>query len=149
MHKNWKFHHVSVVVRDMDKAMEFYKSLGVGPFPPLIGPGGKVTLVNKTAMGKASDYQIDLRHAEGGIGDLAFEVIQPLDGDTPVKEFLEKKGEGIQHIGFYVDDLDKEAAMLAQKGFKISQSGESPAVKWAYFDTDKVGGVSIELMQKK
>jgi catechol 2,3-dioxygenase-like lactoylglutathione lyase family enzyme len=149
MHKNWKFHHVSVVVKDMDKAMEFYKSLGVGPFPPLIGPEGKVTLVNKTAMGQDSDYEIDLRHAEGGIGDLAFEVIQPLEGDTPVKEFLNKKGEGIQHIGFYVDDLDKEATILAEKGFKISQSGESPAVKWAYFDTDKVGGVSIELMQKK
>jgi len=38
---------------------------------------------------------------------------------------------------------------MAEKGFIITQSGESPAVKWAYFDTDKVGGVSIELMQKK
>lgn len=149
MHQNWKFHHVSVVVRDMKKAIEFYQSLGIGPFPPLIGPEGKVTLTNKTAKGKPLDYQLDLRHAEGGVGNLTFEIIQPLAGDTPVKEFLEKKGEGIQHIGFFVDDLDKEAAKLAGKGFKISQSGESPTVKWAYFDTDKVGGVSIELMQKK
>ena len=149
MHKNWKFHHIAVIVKDMKKAIEFYQSLGIGPFPPLIGPEGTVTLTEKKVRGKPVDYQIDLRHAEGGIGDIAFEVVEPLEGETPVKEFLEKKGEGIQHIGFFVDDLDQETAKMAEKGFSITQSGESPNVKWAYFDTDAVGGVAIELMQKK
>jgi len=149
MHQNWKFHHVSVVVRDMAKAMKFYEALGIGPFPPLLGPQGKVSLVNKTLHGKLADWELDLRHAEGGVGDLTFELIQPLEGDTPVKDFLEKKGEGIQHIGFFVDDMEQETAKMAEKGFKITQSGETPTVKWAYFGTDAVGGVSIELMQKK
>jgi catechol 2,3-dioxygenase-like lactoylglutathione lyase family enzyme len=149
MHQNWKFHHVSVVVRDMAKAMKFYEALGIGPFPPLLGPQGKVSLVNKTLHGKPADWELDLRHAEGGVGDLTFELIQPLEGDTPVKDFLEKKGEGIQHIGFFVDDMEQETAKMAEKGFKITQSGETPTVKWAYFGTDAVGGVSIELMQKK
>jgi methylmalonyl-CoA/ethylmalonyl-CoA epimerase len=65
----------------------------------------------------------------------------------PVKEFLEKRGEGIHHIGFFVDGLDRETAKMAEKGFKITQSGETPEVRWAYFDTDAVGGVVIELMQ--
>ena len=149
MHQNWKFHHVSVVVRDMAKAMKFYEALGIGPFPPLLGPQGKVPLVNKTLHGKPADWELDLRHAEGGVGDLTLEMIQPLEGDTPVKDFLEKKGEGIQHIGFFVDDMEQETAKMAEKGFKITQSGETPTVKWAYFGTDAVGGVSIELMQKK
>ena len=149
MHQNWKFHHVAVIVKDMEKAMEFYKSLGIGPFQPLIGPEGTVILTEKKIKGKPADYDIDLRHAEGGVGGIAFEVIQPLEGETPVKEFLEKKGEGIQHIGFFVDDLDQETVKMAERGFTITQSGESPKVKWAYFDTDKVGGVSIELMQEK
>lgn len=149
MHQNWKFHHVSVVVRDMEKAIKFYESLGIGPFPPLLGPQGKVSLVNKTLHGKSADWEFDLRHAKSGVGDLTFELIQPLEGDTPVKEFLEKKGEGIQHIGFFVDDIEQERAKMAGKGFKITQSGETPTVKWAYFGTDAVGGVSIELMQKK
>jgi len=148
MHKNWKFHHVSVAVKDMNKAIEFYKSLGIGPFPLFIGPSGTVPLAGKTIHGKPVDYQIDLRHAEGGVGGLTFEVIEPLEGETPVKEFLEKKGEGVQHIGFFVDDLDQETAKMAEKGFSITQSGETPTVRWAYFDTDKVGGVAIELMQK-
>ncbi|MFQ5996618.1 MAG: VOC family protein [Dehalococcoidales bacterium] len=147
MHKNWKFHHVSVVVRDMKQAIQFYQSLGIGPFQALIGPEGTVTLTEKKVRGKPVDYEIDLRHAE--LGGLNLEVIQPLEGETPVKEFLEKKGEGIQHIGFYVDDLDQETAKMAEKGFTITQSGESPRVKWAYYDTDKVGGVAIELMQQK
>ncbi len=149
MHQNWKFHHVSVVVRDMAKAMKFYEALGIGPFPPLLGPQGKVSLVNKTLHGKPAVWELDLRHAEGGVGDLTFELIQPLEGDTPVKDFLEKKGEGIQHIGFFVDDMGQETAKMAEKGFKITQSGETPTVKWAYFGTDAIGGVSIELMQKK
>jgi len=147
MHENWKFHHVSVVVRDIEKAIEFYQSLGIGPFPPLIGPAGPTPLTGKMIRGKPADYQIDLRHAEGGVGQLQFEVVQPLEGETPVKEFLEERGEGIHHIGFFVDDLDQETAKMAEKGFKITQSGETPTVRWAYFDTDAVGGVVIELMQ--
>lgn len=148
MQENWKFHHVSVVVRDMNKAIEYYKTLGIGPFPPFIGPSGTTPLTGKTVRGKPVDYIVDLRLAEGGVGQLQFEVIQPLEGKTPVKEFLEKKGEGIHHLGFFVDDLDKETAKMAEKGFTITQTGETPEVKWAYFDADAVGGVVIELMQK-
>ncbi len=148
MQENWKFHHVSVIVRDMNKAIEYYQSLGIGPFPPSIGPSGTTPLTGKKVWGKPVDYNIDLRHAEGGVGQIQFEVIQPLEGETPVKEFLEKKGEGIHHLGFFVDDLDKETAKMAEKGFMVSQSGETPDVKWAYFDTDRVGGVVIELMQQ-
>ena len=149
MHQNWKFHHISVVVRDMEKAIKFYESMGIGPFPPLLGPQGTVPLVDKTLHGKSAEWELDLRHAKGGVGDLVFELIQPLEGDTPVKEFLDTKGEGIQHIGFFVDDIEAETAKLAEKGFKITQSAETPTVIWAYFGTDAVGGFSIELMQKK
>jgi len=95
--------------------------------------------------GKPADYQIDLRHAE--VGQLKFEIIQSLEGETPVKEFLEKRGEGIHHIGFFVHGLDQETARMAEEGFEITQSGETPEVRWAYFDTDVVGGVVIELME--
>ncbi len=147
MQEKWKFHHVSVVVRDMNKAIEHYQSLGIGPFPPLIGPSGTTPLTEKKVGGKPVDYDMDLRLVEGGVGQLQFEVVQPLGGETPLKEFLEKKGEGIHHIGFFVDDLDQETAKMAERGFGITQSGETPDVRWAYFDTDGVGGVVIELMQ--
>ena len=37
---------------------------------------------------------------------------------------------------------------MKERGFKITQYGETPTVKWAYFDTDKMGGVGIELMEE-
>jgi len=63
MHENWKFHHVSVMVRDMDKAIEYYKSLGIGPFPPTIGPKG-VPLIEQSLRGQKSDFVMDMRYAE-------------------------------------------------------------------------------------
>lgn len=146
MHENWKFHHVAVAVRDMKDSIRFYEAMGIGPFPPLIGPEG-AELTGKTVRGEPTDYQIDLRHAESGIGDLKFELIEPLEGETPVKEFLEQKGEGIHHIGFTVDDIDKETELMEEKGFTAFQTGVSPNARWAYYDTDKVGGVIIELIQ--
>jgi len=146
MQENWKFHHVSVMVRDMDKAIEYYKSLGIGPFPPTIGPEG-VPLSGQTVRGEPSDYIMDLRYAEGGVGGLKFEVVQPLEGESIYKEFLEKKGEGVHHIAFTVDDLDAETAKMAERGFKVIQTGQTPRGKFAYFDTDKVGGVVTELVQ--
>lgn len=146
MHENWKFHHASVMVRDMGKAIEYYKSLGIGPFPPTIGPEG-VPLLGQTVRGKPSDYMMDLRYAEGGVGGLKFELVQPLEGESIYKEFLDKKGEGIHHIAFTVDDLDKEIAEMAERGFKVIQTGQTSRGKFAYFDTDKLGGVVIELVQ--
>ena len=146
MHENWKFHHASVMVKDMDKAIKFYEALGIGPFPPTIGPEG-VPLSGQTVRGEKSDYMMDLRYAEGGVGGLKFELVQPLEGESIYKEFLEKKGEGIHHIAFTVDDLDTEIAKMAERGFKVLQTGQTSRGKFAYFDTDKVGGVVIELVQ--
>jgi catechol 2,3-dioxygenase-like lactoylglutathione lyase family enzyme len=146
MQKNWKFHHVSVMVKDMDKAIKFYETLGVGPFPPTIGPKG-VPLIAQSLRGQKSNFVMDLRYAEGGFGGLKFELVEPLEGASIYKEFLEKKGEGIHHIAFTVDDLDAETAKMTKRGFKVIQTGQTSRGKFAYFDTDKVGGIVTELVQ--
>lgn len=63
------------------------------------------------------------------------------------KEFLEKQGEGINHIGFFVDDLAAEIAKLVGKGCRVVSSGRTTGGgAFAYFDTDGVGGIIFELM---
>ena len=146
MQKNWKFHHVSVMVKDIDKAIQHYDTLGVGPFPPTIGPKG-VPLIAQSLRSQKSDFAMDLRYAESGFGGLKFEIVEPLEGESIYKEFLDKKGEGVHHIAFTVDDLDVEIAQMAEKGFKVIQTGQTARGKFAYFDTDKVGGVVTELIQ--
>ena len=146
MQKNWKFHHVSVMVKDIDKAIKHYDTLGVGPFPPTIGPKG-VPLIDQSLRGHKSDFVMDLRYAESGFGGLKFEIVEPLEGESIYKEFLDKKGEGVHHIAFTVDDLNAETAKMAERGFKVIQTGQTARGKFAYFDTDKVGGVVTELIQ--
>ena len=146
MHENWKFHHVSVMVKDIDKAIEYYATLGIGSFPPTIGPKG-VPLIDQSLRGQKSDFVMDLRYAESGFGGLKFEIVEPLEGESIYKEFLDKKGEGIHHLAFLVDDLDAEIAKMAEIGFKVLQTGQTARGKFAYFDTDKVGGVVTELIQ--
>ena len=146
MHKNWKFAHVSMVVKDMDKAIELLESMGVGPFPPFLGGPG-MTFTGKTVRGKPSDYDMDLRFARGDMGGLGFELIQPLKGRSIYDEFLEEKGEGFHHLAYMVEDIDAEIADMEKRGFKVIQTGAMPNTKWAYLDTDKLGGMVIELCQ--
>ena len=94
MHQNWKFHHVATIVRDINQAIEHYRTLEIGAFPPFIELGGITPLVEKATYGQPSDYSIDMRHAEGSVGDLCFELIELLTGDTPARDFLEKKRGG-------------------------------------------------------
>jgi len=148
MQENWKYLHACIVVKDMDKAIEHFRSLGVGAFPPFIGGPEGTPVTGKTVRGAPSDYDMDLRLGDGGMGGVGFELIQPLKGESIYDEFLAEKGEGVHHLAFLVDDLDKEIAEMTERGFKVLQTGARPQGKWAYFDTDKIGGCVIELVQR-
>jgi catechol 2,3-dioxygenase-like lactoylglutathione lyase family enzyme len=135
-------YQVGVVVRDLQKAIQFYESLGIGPF--VEGPSADA--VERKVYGKPSDMK--LRGSITQMGQIEFELLQPVSGDSLHKEFLEKKGEGVIHICFYVDDLDNEVAKLAKKGFKVVHSAVfSDGGKCAYIDTCEVGGIFLELFQ--
>jgi len=135
-----KVHHVGVVVEDMDKALSHYKSLGIGPFEPL-----KLTPAEGLLRGKRliSTPIISM----GTVGGIVIELLQPTEEESLVKEFYEARGEGIHHIAFLVDDIDKETEKLVQKGFKVIFSQKFGEGGCAFFDTGQVGGMYIELFR--
>ena len=62
------------------------------------------------------------------VGDVEIELIQPTDPGTGVAKFLESKGEGVHHICFEVDDVDKELqAMAGQRRGDYRQEGQAGA----------------------
>ena len=137
-----KIDQVGVMVRDMDKALDYYQSLGIGPFE-----GSDATAINRVVYGKPADDVKNLARM-AKMGQVQFELLQPISGQSVQREFLDRHGEGINHLGFFVDDLDKEVAKLEKKGFKVISSGKYvDGGGFAYFDTDKVGGVLFELVQ--
>ena len=141
----WKFHHVGVLVADLDEAIKYYQSLGIGPFVSVKGS----TIVDRMVYGKPAP-DVKNRASLGQLGPIKIDLTQPVSGKSIQREFLEKHGEGINHIAFQVDDLEKETAKLVERGFKVVSSAKFVGGGgFAYFDTDKVGGVQIELNQPR
>lgn len=133
---------VGIVVRDIDKAIAYYEKVwGIGPF---VRP--EISFTEKTYYGKPSDFKLGLGFCS--LGPIEMELIQPLTGPTIHQDFLEKKGEGIHHIGFDVKDLYARLERYQKMGIKILMSGRTPAGGFAYLDTGNIGNVIVEIFQR-
>jgi len=148
MGKNWKLHHVGVAVEDIDKTIEYFQSLGIATFQPEFTIDNR-TITDFKQYGKPVDAKTKIKIRMVQVGSVTLELLQPVEGESLQKEFLSSKGEGVDHIAFTVNDLNKETAKLVEKGIPVILSGKYPpmASSFAYFDTRKVGNVIIELMQ--
>lgn len=136
-------YQVGVVVRDIDRAVEFYERLGVGPFEE--GPSAH-TLERKIYGREAPDVKVKGLIAQ--MGPIEFELLQPVEGRGVQAEFLEKHGEGVVHLCAHTDDLDRDVADLTALGYEVISSGLlDDGGKFAYFDTREVGGLVLELFQ--
>ncbi len=137
-----RIHHIGIVVRDMEKAVKYYESLGIGPFEPL-----SLNITDREVHGKPAD---NIRNISmmAQMGPIRFELIQPVSGESIQKEFLETHGEGVNHLGFAVDNLKEEVAKLTEKGYTVISSGKfEEGGSFAYLDTDKIGGVIFAFLE--
>ncbi len=148
MENNWKFHHIAVVVRDMDKAIEHYQSLDIGELLPEFMLDSS-TYTDYQVYGKTPDSIDKTRMKFLLIGSFQLELVQPLEGEPIYKELLKSKGEGVHHIAYIGDDLEAETAKLAEKGIPIITKVNTQTGGFSYFDIDKVGNVIIELIQRR
>src|SRR5215208_4937492 len=139
---------VAVVVRDLDRAMERYTNdLGIGPWavhtfsPDWIG--------GMTFRGKEQGYTMKLALAQ--LGPVMYELIEPLEGPTSYHEFLDEHGEGLHHLGYFVEDIDAEIKNMESKGFALLQSGrgfgKDVTGAYAYFDTERAVGCIVEAIE--
>ena len=136
-------HHVTIVVRDVDRAVEFYESLGFGPFvdyPPL------TDYVKLNVMDVAGFHNVRFRCAQ--VGPIQIQLCQPGEGKSTYKDFLEKKGEGVFHLGFVVDDVDDAEAELKALGLGVLSSGRrKDGSGFSYMDTAGEAGVVLLVRQ--
>ena len=131
---------IGFVVRDLKRAMALYD--------PVFGPFRIVDFGAQQASyrgGPRTPY--DLKYAFGRIHDLEIELIEWVSGDTPHRDFLERGGEGIHHLRFRVDDLDRWGARLAAAGYeRVWYDRLSPDTAYGYYER---GGdpLFLELLQ--
>jgi methylmalonyl-CoA/ethylmalonyl-CoA epimerase len=139
-----------VVVKDLKQAMEHYhKKLGVGPFKGYTVDADDLPGI--TYRGEPANYRIQVGIAE--LGDWGFELLEHQRGDSIYKEYLEKQGEGLQHLGIVIDDPREYQAVfdeLLKMGYKHLQGG--PIVgknrngRFDYFDTERDFGTVLEIL---
>ncbi|MGD0918075.1 MAG: VOC family protein [Thermodesulfobacteriota bacterium] len=133
---------VCVVVKNIRKAVESYWNLfAIGPWkiytfqPP--------DLTNATLHGKLEKYSMKI--AITMIGNMMWELIEPLEGPSIYKEFLEERGEGIHHVHFAVDNYDQTVAALKKQGINILMDGSWKGITYAYLDTERELGAIFEI----
>ena len=77
------------------------------------------------------------------------EIIQPLSGRTIYQDFLDSGRQGLHHLGFDVyGDMDERLKAYAELGVGVLMSGKGPNRAFAYLDTERIGGVIFELLQR-
>ncbi len=135
--------HIGMVVRDMEKAIERFTALGIGPFKPRILPAENRETYRGKPFNPAERVKIQITR----IGNMELELIQPLEGPSPHREFLDVKGEGIQHLGFMVDDLGGAVKDLTEEGSEVMLTSEFPGGGGvAYLDLN-AADLIVELVQ--
>ena len=125
--------HIAIAVESLDAALPFYQeALGLECF----------TVETVSEQG--------VRVAKLNAGNTHIELLEPLSPDTPVGKFIAKRGQGLHHICFGVDDIDSELTQLKSK--KTKMIDESPKIgaggaRIAFVHPAATGGVLMELSE--
>jgi methylmalonyl-CoA/ethylmalonyl-CoA epimerase len=137
-----KLCQIAVVVNSIDETVKFYQeSFGMGPFEIRV-----VDFPNATYHGKKAGYRG--KRAFAKLGPVTLELIELIEGKTVHEDFLREKGEGLHHIGFEVQDLQKAVGEAEKQGMKVVQGAtREDGSGFAYLNSDKVGGMMVELIQ--
>ncbi|WP_027879369.1 MULTISPECIES: methylmalonyl-CoA epimerase [Mesoflavibacter] len=101
-------------------------------------------------------YKVEAVESEGvstsffEVGPNKIELLEATKPDSPIAKFIEKKGEGIHHIAFAVNDIEKEIKRLKEEGFTVlnetpKKGADNKLV--AFLHPKTTNGVLIELCQ--
>jgi methylmalonyl-CoA/ethylmalonyl-CoA epimerase len=125
--------HIGVAVEDIDASLELYeRDYGM-------------TLVHREIVAEQGVEAVLL-----DVGENHIELLAPTGPDTPVGKFIAKKGPGMHHVAYQVDDIDATLAALKQAGLRLID--ETPRVgirnsRVAFLHPKTAGGLLTEIVQ--
>jgi methylmalonyl-CoA/ethylmalonyl-CoA epimerase len=128
-----KIEHIGIAVKDIEQSNELFK-----------------VLFNKPA------YKLEEVESEGVktsffmLGESKIELLQATNPNSAIAKFIDKKGEGMHHIAFEVEDVEFEIDRLKKEGFKLIQ--DTPKLgadnkRIVFLHPKSTNGVLIELCQ--
>ena len=133
---------ISVVVRDLEQAMRTYvEEYGIGPWDIYEFNPETVSEMRESGQSVERSWRLALAN----VGQVQWELIQPLDDASNYATFLATKGEGVHHIGVATPSFEGTIAELEGKGHEVVLGGEYRGVRFAYLSTDRDLGVITEI----
>src|SRR5579872_1213790 len=127
-----RLNHTAIAVRDIAEAIDRFQRL----------LGGELTARQVVETQKVEVAFLDY-------GEDQLELISPTAADTGVAKFLARRGEGLHHVAFTVDDIRGEVARLRELGVPMIDEEPRPGAHGlvAFVHPDAFGGVLVELVQ--
>jgi len=132
---NPSIHHIAIAVKDLDAALAFYRD-GLG-----------LTVAERRTV---PEEGVEIAFLPAGEGEI--ELLRPLDAQSSVARFLEKRGEGLHHICLAVEGLEAAIPPLRAAGARflsdeprVSASG----ARYIFIHPQSANGVLLELYEVK
>jgi methylmalonyl-CoA/ethylmalonyl-CoA epimerase len=130
-----KIEHIGIAVKDINAANEIF-----------------------AALFDEEHYKVETVESEGvntsffQVGPNKIELLEGTTPDSPITKFIEKRGEGIHHIAFDVEDIEAEIARLQAKGFRVLNENPKEGADGkvvAFLHPKSSNGVLVELCMDK
>jgi methylmalonyl-CoA/ethylmalonyl-CoA epimerase len=125
--------HIGIAVRSLDAA-KIYEDLGLSV--------GHVETVETQRV----------KTAFLSVGDSNLELLEPTSPDSPIAKFIEKRGEGIHHLCFRVENIEEHLERLKAQGYRLINEAPVPGAhgcRVAFLHPAAGNGVLIELSEKE
>lgn len=129
-----KVDHIGIAVKNLEETLKFYQ---------------EVLGLELDGIEIVEEQKVKVAFLP--IGDTEIELLESTDKEGPIAKYIEKRGEGIQHIAFRVDDIEKAIEEMKNKGIRMID--EKPrygagGAKIAFLHPKSTYGVLIELCQR-
>lgn len=128
--------HIGIATRDIDRALEVLEKMG-GPIKL-----GKTEVIESFGV----------KAVMVAAGEVPIELVQPLNAQSGVARFIDTKGEGVHHIAYRVENIDKALQSFQDKGFqaidKVPREGYAHS-RVAFIHPKSFLGVLTELVQRQ
>ena len=129
-----KIDHIGIAVKNLDETLNFYENI-----------------LGLKSTGEEVVEEQKVKVAFLPIGDTEVELLESTEEDGPIAKYIAKNGQGVQHIAYKVDDIEKAIAEMKEKGVRmideVPRYGAGGA-KIAFCHPKSTYGVLIELCQR-
>jgi catechol 2,3-dioxygenase-like lactoylglutathione lyase family enzyme len=135
---------VCFVTDDLDRSLAYFADI-IGQPVPTINQQPPIDVARPRYLGQTS--KLGFRQAMFSWRGTLIEFIEPDDEPSTWRDFLDRKGPSVHHLGFTVANFDATQDELSQMGMPVLQDGFFPGGRYAFTDSEQELGVVIELLE--